>query len=519
VDDGPRLVRFGLFQLDLRAGELSRQGRPVRLQQQPFLVLKTLVDRPGELVTRDELRRCVWPDGITVDFDQSLNKSVTKLRDALGDSVASPRFIETLPKRGYRFIAPVVAAGAVTAETAGAIVIPARPADSVPAPPSLAPPLAEEPAPATASHRRPPLQLAFSMIGLAAIGALLTVSSGATKSAEPALAALVAPAVTTPKPIFAARDAYERGRLAVARRTDEGLRLGVEHFQRAIALSPRYADAYAGMADAWSLLASYGLEDPREGMPRARDAANRALALNPSLARAHASLGRTAMIFDWDWRTAEWHFGRAIALEPGSATTHQWFAYLLSASGRHDEAVAEARRAIAAEPLSLNTNTALGHVLYVARRYDEAAAHLERTLEIDPDFTQARRDLGRVRVQQSRTADAVAAFERVAAINPRSAIALAELAWARARNGETAAARSFLSRLDALRDTTYVPPDALALAHLGLGNRDQAVAWLRRAFTMRVATIAHLQAEPVWDALRDDPRVKEMVATVRSGLD
>ena len=198
----------------------------------------------------------------------------------------------------------------------------------------------------------------------------------------------------TRSPIFAARDAYERGRAALSRRSEESLQRGLEHFTRAIALSPRYAEAHVGLADSWSLLASYGMVDPREAMPRARDAANRALMLDAGLARAHAALGRTTMVYDWDWRTAGWHFTRALALEPGDATTHQWHAYYLSATGRHDDAIDEARRAVAAEPLSLSANTALGFVLYLARRTDEAAAQLERTLAIDPDFAQARRDLG-----------------------------------------------------------------------------------------------------------------------------
>ena len=133
-----------------------------------------------------------------------------------------------------------------------------------------------------------------------------------------------------------------------------------ENFERARALSPRYANAHVGLADGWSLMASDGLIDPREAMPRSRDAANRALALDATLAPAHASLGRTAMLFDWDWQTSAWHFARALDLAPGDATTREWHAHWLSAAGRHEDAIAEARRAVAADPLSLNTNTTLG---------------------------------------------------------------------------------------------------------------------------------------------------------------
>lgn len=488
--DERQLVRFGVYELDLRTGELLRQGRPVQVQQQPLTVLKTLIERPGELVTRDELRRRLWPEGITVDFDQSLNKCVTKLRSALRDSVASPRFIETLPKRGYRFIAPVEAPRAASVAPVASVA-------------------------AVATPPRPRRARTWGMVGGVGLAIALAVTLTAAWPAEVSKTRVDTPARSGPSPIFAARDAYERGRLALGRRSDESLRLSVEHFQRAIALGPRYAEAHAGLADAWSLLSSYGLVDPREGMPRARDAANRALMLDATLARAHASLARTAMIFDWDWQTAEWHFARAIALDPGAATTHQWFAYLLSALGRHDEAVAAAKRAIAAEPRSPNTNTALGYVLYVARRYDEAAAELIRTLETDPDFSQARRNLALVRVQQGRLTEAVTALARVAILNQDSPMALGELAWAHGLSGHHAEAARLLSQLDAQRSRVYVPPDAVALAHLGAGRRDQAIAWLQRAFTMRVATLSHLGAEPVWDPLRDDARVKQMTSAIR----
>jgi DNA-binding winged helix-turn-helix (wHTH) protein/tetratricopeptide (TPR) repeat protein len=462
-------LRFGVFELDVAAGELRRQGQIVRLQHQPLQLLIALVEQAGGVVTRDELKRRLWPDGITVDFDQSLNKCVTKLRDALKDTAVSPRFIETLPKRGYRFIADV-----------------AR----------------DTPSEVDVSGGSPPSPRSWTTLVAAAVIAFSTaisVGSSGAHSARPAAALTAKPAF---KPIHAARDAYERGRVAMSRRTAENLRAAVEQFQRAVQLSPRYADAHVGLADAWSLQASYGLIDSREAMPRARDAANRALMLNPTFAAAHASLARTAMIFDLDWPTAEWHFRRAIALDPGAALTRQWFAYLLSAQARHDEAVAEASRAVLADPQSLNAHTALGYVLYLARRYDDAAAQLTRTLEIDPGFAQARRDLALVHVQQGRLGDAVRALSRVTTIDEGSPAALAELAWAQGLSGNGPEAARLAARLDALREREYVPPDALALAYLGAGDRNRAINWLQRAVAMKVAAMAHLAVEPMWDAIR-----------------
>lgn len=490
------ILRFGTFEVRLTSSELYKQGRRVRLQQQPFEVLRTLLQNGGELVTREALRKALWPDGVTVDFDQSLNKSVTKLRDALGDPAASPCFIETLPKRGYRFIAPVT------------VVAPTAPL---------------EPEPTAVTRTSPsrarvmiPVGLCVALFG--GTGAFVATTHQSAGVEARAVRPAVRPTAATRSPIVAARDAYERGRLAQARRSEDGLKLSVEHFERAVALSPRYAEAYVGLADSWSLMSSYGLIDPREGMPRARDAANRALTLDPSLARAHASLGRTTMIFDWDWRTASWRFGKAVELEPGNSMTHQWFAYMLSATGRHAEAVEEARRALAAEPLSLNSQTALGYVLYLARRYDEAAVQLTRALEVDPDFAQARRDLALVRVQQGRYVEALAAFQRVAVLNESSPVAMAQQAWAHAVAGDSVTAQQMLAHLDRQRTVSYVPPDSLALVYAGLGVHDEAVAWLQRAFAVRASTLTHLPVDPVWDRLRDDARVREMIATIRAGL-
>ena len=487
-------IRFGTFEVRLATAELFKQGRRVRLQHQPFEVLRALLQQPGELVTRDALRQALWPDGVTVDFDQSLNKSVTKLRDALGDTPASPRFIETVPKRGYRFIAPV-----------------AGPAPANPPP--------TPPAPATRVH---PWSLAgLAVLLMIATAVLVAASQGmapgdrtATLPRSHTAPATRPMAAATRSPIVAARDAHDRGRLAMARHSRDGIALGVRHFERAVALSPRYAEGYVGLADSWSLMASEGLVDPREAMPQAREAANRALMLDPAQARAHASLGRTAMIFDWDWRTARWHLATARDREPGHAATHQWLASLHSAAGDHDEAVAAARRALAADPLSLTSHTSFGDVLYLGRRFDEAAAQLTRTLEIDPDYAPARRSLARVRVQQRRFDEAVEHLQRVAVLDDGSPVALAELAWVHAARGDRNRARTTLAALDTVPSTSYVSPDSVALVHAALGDTAEAVTWLQRAFAVRTRALVHLAVDPRWDSLRGDARVRAMVAAI-----
>jgi tetratricopeptide (TPR) repeat protein len=313
-----------------------------------------------------------------------------------------------------------------------------------------------------------------------------------------------------------ARDLHLQGRHALSRRTEDGLRQSVGFFEQAIQSDPRYAPAYVGLADAYSLLSSYGVLDPREGMPKARDAANRALTLDPRLAEAHASLGRTAMIFDWDWATTERHFKRAIELNPRCAQAHQWYAYLLSTLGRHDEALASARRALALDPASLIANTAVGYVLHTARRYDEAIQQFERTLRLDGQFVQARRDLAFSYVQQGRIFDAVQEFETVAELSLRSPASLAGVAYGRARAGEHAQARAILEEL--LRpDAAYVPPDAIAMVHMALGDHPAALSWLERASEQRVSVLPHLAADPLWDPLRPEPRFSRLLAMLGAG--
>jgi DNA-binding winged helix-turn-helix (wHTH) protein/Tfp pilus assembly protein PilF len=486
--------RFGTFRFDADSCELSKAGRPLKVQQQPLHVLRALLEQPGELVSREALRQRLWPDGVNVEFDQSLNKSLTKLRDALGDAASNPRFIETLPKRGYRFIAPVT-----------------REDD-----PAVAAVLAPQASSTTLRAGAAANWLVVSALSVAAVGAAsLWWTTAPTRVLRAREQRPTPPPAPVGSPIHAAKDAFERGRLALARRSPESLHRAAEHFQRAVVLSPRFADAHVGVADSWSLLSSYGLIDPREGMPRARDAANRALTLDPSLARAHASLARTVMIFDWDWMTAGWHFARAVELSPGDPVTHQWHAYYLSAVGKHDDAVEEARRAVASDPLSLNSHTALGFVLYLARRFDEAAAQLERTLEIDPDFAQARRNLALVRVQQRRLGEAAVAMKRVAVLNESAPVAAAELAWVLALSGERDAARAALADLDRQRASAFVPPDAVALIYAGLGATDEATAWLQRAFMLRVPGLAHLPVDPVWDSLREHTAVRTMIEAIR----
>lgn len=490
-----RVARFGVFEADLESGQLRKQGRLIRLQQQPFELLRALLERPGTIVTREQLRSRLWPADIVVDFDQALNKSVTKLRDALGDSASSPRFIETVPRRGYRFVAAAVMVEEITPPPAARVPID----DAVPA--------------TVDAWRIQSLVPLVIMVGL--VGALLWFGPqpDPTESRRP-------PIPDIDGSVGRHRAEHEvvlRGQFALSRRSQGSLRNAVGLFESALVRDPADSSAYVGLANAWSLLSTYGAEDPAIAMTRSREFASRALAIDPGSAEAHTSLGRTTMLVDWDWTTAESHFQKAIELRPRYATAHQWYAYLLSATGRHDEAEREARQSADLEPLSLSAATTIGYVLYAARRFDEAARALRRVIDVDPDFMQARKNLGLVRVAQGRFDDAIPEFERVLRLSDESAVAQADLAWARGLAGDSRAAQRLVAALEAKQARGYVPLESLSLALVGAGQPARAIASLEAAYERREPGLARLAVDPRWDALLGEPQVQTLARAIHGG--
>src|SRR5579863_9905882 len=480
------IVRFGTFELSLQSGEVRKAGVRIRVQQQPMKLLELLLERPGEVVTREDLRRRVWPDESFGDFDQAVNIAIAKLRSALGDSAENPRYIETLPKRGYRFIAKV----SVVDADAG-MKKPENPAQDLPGP---EPGHQVQSAGLTGVLKRPARQIVFAValvlilaipavwlfrsrgrppVGirslavlplenlsgdasqdyfadgmtdalitdLAQIGALRVISrtsamvyKGAHKplpqiarelnvdavvegtvvrSGEQvritaqliqapadkhlwaesyegnlrdtlALQSKVAGAIAeqiriklNPQEQAAlthakmvnpeAYESYLKGRYFWNKRTAEGLKAALAYFNQAIEEDPTYAQAYSGLADTYVLLGDweYGVLAPKEAYPKARAAAIRALELDNTLSDAHTSLASMGM-FDWDWQSAGAEYRRAIELNPGYATAHQWYSWHLNLLGRKSEAIAEMRKAVSLDPLSLIIGADMADILFVA---------------------------------------------------------------------------------------------------------------------------------------------------------
>jgi len=322
--------------------------------------------------------------------------------------------------------------------------------------------------------------------------------------------------VSAPTADLAAHDLYLKGRFLWNQRTYESLLTAVRYFEQAIQRDSTYAEAYAGLADTYVVLPFWGPVRPVETYSKARAAARRALALDSTLAGAHAALAYAAMNGDYDWAGAEREFQKAITLNPNYATVHQWYADYLVIMGRPGEAIAENARARALDPLSrINGATAAVNLLYTGHP-DDALREVRGTLELDPGFANAYETLCRVHLQRREPREAVAACERAAALSGRDQ-GLGALALAYAAAAESTKAAAVRRELEARARREYVAPTKLAQASLALGDTTAAVTWLERAADARDPwLIVDVLPDPLWDPLRADPRFARLRA--RLGL-
>ena len=315
----------------------------------------------------------------------------------------------------------------------------------------------------------------------------------------------------------ASAEAYElylRGRHAWNRRTPEGLRQSTDYLQRALALDPGFALAHAALADAHVTLGIYGTVAPGEAMPQAEAAAKQALACDAGLAEAFTALACATAVYRWQWEHAEELFRRAIALKPGYSTARHWFAInCLAPEGRFAEAREELARARETDPLSPAIDVSLGLVAHFEGDMERATAEFTRALETDPAFGMAHYFLGEVRAQQGRHDDAVTAFRRARELTGDSAEVLAALAHSVARGGggRRAEAAGLLGELTERAAGRYVSPVLVALVHLGLGDRDAVFESLDRAAEVRASHLIWLNVRPVFAELRPDPRFRALI--------
>jgi TolB-like protein/DNA-binding winged helix-turn-helix (wHTH) protein/Flp pilus assembly protein TadD len=616
-------VQFGVFELDLQSAQLRKQGVRVKLQDQPLKVLQALLESPGQIVSREELRQRVWPANTFVEFDQGLYSAMARLRDALGDSSDSPRFIETVARRGYRFIAPVTApiGSAVSSNGAPAKLEPDRPGQQI------------------IRIRRLPTILSAGLLGGALLVILLTfalfgartwlysrthpirsiavlplenlsgnsaqeyfadgmtdelitdlaqvgnlrvisrtsaMSYKSTKKTLPQIARelnvdavlegsvvrsedrvritaqliqaqgdrhiwahsyerdlrdvlalqgeiardIVGEVRANLRPTPSVRqvnpesyEAYLRGRHDLNNATSEAnLESSISNFQLAIAKDPQSGLAYSGLAVAYAALADF-YRAPTEVMPKAKDAATRALRLDESLSEAHDALGWVEFAYEWNWPLAEKHLKRALELNPYNALAHDHYAYFLASLRGQDEAFAENQLALELDPFSLTILADSSLYFYMGRHYDRAIDQGQKALQLDPHCYTCRTYVALSEVQKGQFREATQEIEPVkfpeaAPVDVATTVSILALA------GETTRAKSLEKSLQVQMSQRYVCPYELATGYAALGKNDDAFKSLQKSYEAHSICLIWLNSEPRFDSLRSDPRFSALVRQV-----
>ncbi|MGA2814239.1 MAG: tetratricopeptide repeat protein [Candidatus Acidiferrum sp.] len=643
-----KVYRFGPFELRARTRELYKSGVKLKLRPQPFRVLEVLLDRRGDVVTRDELHELLWKAETFVDFEQGLNTAVKELRASLSDSADAPRYVETVPRVGYRIIVPV--------ETLP-VEEPSEPFIDAKAPATEALSAA---APADGSLRHGRGSLPWSPIaGVAGILLLIIVAASASwwwshkrPAAEPPRGTMMlavlpfenltgdagqeyfsdglteemisqlsdlnrerwgviartsvmhykhtqtplnqighelgvqyvlegsvrrdastirvsaqliqvkdqrhlwsrqydrqlnglleiqqeiaqeiadeiqltlgdkhadnaASHVTIRSPVsYEAYDLYLKGRFFWNKRTESGFHQAADYFQQAIDKDPHYARAHAGLADTLALLSTWNYVRAIDFMPKARAAALQALQIDDSLAEAHASLALIAEQYDYDWQSAEREFRRAIQLDPGYATGHQWFAECLAFEGRFDEAFAESERARQLDPLSLIISTDHAAILYYSGQYGRAIEQFSAVREMDPDFPRSGMIIYAY-VAAGKFADALAQLEQAAGKHQLDTPSLYAMeAYIYGRWGRPAEAQRAFSKFEEeIKRHRLSEPDSsrmLMSAYMGMDRDDDVVALLGKFYEEYRNSLVSLKVDPFYAPLRGEPGFQQLLRT------
>jgi serine/threonine-protein kinase len=313
----------------------------------------------------------------------------------------------------------------------------------------------------------------------------------------------------------AAYGLYLRGRYEWNKRTQKGVVRAIEYFEQAIAADPNYALAYTGLADSYALHVDYRNIPASEGFERAKTYARKALELDETLAEAHASLAWSLFVYDWDWPGADREFRRAIELDPGYATVHQWYAFLLASQGRQDEALVEGHTALELDPASVSIRRTLAWNYYYARRYDQVRHHASRAITMNPLQEESHRMLGLALAFEGRFDEAVRVLREAAALPGAGAYAAANLGYVLALAGHRAEAQAIVDELAERAKREYVTPVAFSTLYIGLGETGLALDWLEKSYAERRGWLAYLKVSPIFDLLRGHARFKALVRRMK----
>jgi TolB-like protein/Flp pilus assembly protein TadD len=579
-----RIYRFGPFVLDVADRSLKRRGAPVSLTPKTFDLLVTLVENAGRLVDKDTLLRTVWPD-VAVE-EGNLTKGVFSLRQLL-EQEGGPRYIETVPKRGYRFVAPLTDADAeqppVVAPAASVAVL--APENSIAVMPftdmsaardqeffcegmseEIINALGRVPELRVASYTsslrfkgkaadtrtigrelgvawllegsvrkagdvvRIAVQLVRSDDGFSAWSGRFDRKLDDIFSVQDDIAGMIAetltdrvtktaaPLVTSKTSDNAAYSLYLEGRYFWNKRPGDVVWHALDRFERAIAIDPHFAPAYAALASVYGTLGAweYGILPPAEALAKAKAAATRALELDPQLAAGHTAVGYTALHFDWNAEKACRQFDQAIVLNPAWVDAHHWHSHALCAAGRFRESLAACRRIVELDPVNPLMHAHVAWHYYMAREYADAVEQAEKVVRMEPSFHWGYFFAGWALEQLGRGSEAINALKQAARTSSNNPVMLAGLGHALAAGGDRRAALRVVQDLQRLRGDKGLFAYEVGVIHAALGQADDAFQWLAKAVEERSGWIAYLPRDPRLDALHADPRFPALRPTASS---
>ena len=569
-----KTVRFADYEADLRANELRKDGTRVNLQRQPFAILAVLLERPGDIILRDELRQRLWRDDVFVDFEHSVNRSINKLREALDDSADSPRFIETIPGRGYRFVGRI--ADSTRSEKARIAVLPVENVTGDPENDYLADGITETLIDALGQQlsgrvrvtalasvlrfRRlalPVHQVAAELgVGRVLAGRLRRTPQGLRVRLElvdvhdqaalwvstyslsddsdlrfcDEVPAALAPSLDVSpsgsaqatehrdRDLAEAHQAYLRGRYFWNQRTGEAMKRAIEYFRWATEKDSAYAPAHVGLAESYIALTSWGAVHPREAIAIARESAQNALAIDSSNAEAHVVMAWSRIVIDSDWEAAEREFQTAIDLNPSNPLAYHWYAYFLMAQGSVCRSLDMNRRALDVDPLSVPVNGLRGWLLYCAGRYEDAAAQLKRTCELEVNHPMSHGYLSMVFEQLGRHEDSINEAKQCSVLSNGMPITRMLVARAYAVAGYREHAIDTLGELERMAGKTYLCSYYMALIYASLDRVEDTFAWLNRGCEDSEVWTVFAAIDPRLEHLRSDRRFAELMERIPFGI-
>jgi TolB-like protein/tetratricopeptide (TPR) repeat protein len=560
-------VTFGAFELDLENGKLCKSGRVLKLRPQPMRVLCLLVSQAGKPVSRDEIRRLLWGESTFVDYDVGVDYCVYRIRSVLGDKAQAPRYVETLPRRGYRFIATVKRERSFAEPTLAVLPFdnlnrdPAKDyfADGVTD--ALITELARIPALRVISrqsvlhlkgssrkleeiardlsvdgvvegavlhegHRvrltaqlilTEPERHAWAQSYDCDLSAVLTTQSEAARAIAGCVATALRPAgagMPAPVPVRPVApeiaEAYLKARTEFEKMSAEGIGNALQYFREMTLKAPDFALGLAWHAACLFTLGYWGHAPISEVYPSAKHLALQAVAIDDSLVPAHLVLAWMNLLLDWDLAAARREVRRAIELSPSDTDAHSFYSTLLCFVGHNSEAMREVQFALKLNPTSLLPNQYAAWMNLHMGQHARAEGQARHTIALFPDALQPHFVLGWSAWYQGRAEDAVAALEK-ALSHSREALSLSYLGHVYGRLGRTDEARRLFRELEQLRAQGHAPPIAFAVIHAGLGDIDAAFDWLETAYRLRDGYLFWLPGAPGLDPLHSDPRFADLV--------